>query len=258
MKSGSWKKLAMYKSVSLLEHPEHAVGHEEAADDVDRPEGDRDHEQELVEEAGGLADQQQAAEQHDPVDRVRRRHQRRVQGVRHLRDHLEADEGGEHEDGELGEQIHDYAATPAAARAPSWTISPTRMMQAPASTSSSKSRLNSPSLTISSSSDWTLRERSDDAWSGIEAGRFTGPTILTPSRTTVWPASVNSQLPPVSAARSTITEPGLIFCTAPSVTSSGALRPGTAAVEMTASILPISTASRSRCLACSSSVSWRA
>ena len=30
----------------------------------------------------GEAEQQQAAEQHDPVDRVRARHQRRVQGVR--------------------------------------------------------------------------------------------------------------------------------------------------------------------------------
>jgi hypothetical protein len=29
-----------------------------------------------------------------------------VQRVRHLRDHLEADKGGEHEDGELGEEIH--------------------------------------------------------------------------------------------------------------------------------------------------------
>src|ERR671911_2226423 len=156
MKSGSWKKLAMYKSVSLLEHPEHAVGHEEAADDVDRPEGDRDHEQELVEEAGGLADQQQAAEQHDPVDRVRRRHQRRVQGVRHLRDHLEADEGGEHEDGELGEQVH-QAVTSAACFAPSCTIWPSRVMQAPAITSSSKFSDSSPSLTMTESSDCTFR-----------------------------------------------------------------------------------------------------
>jgi hypothetical protein len=29
-----------------------------------------------------------------------------VQRVRHLRDDLEADEGGEDEDGELGEEIH--------------------------------------------------------------------------------------------------------------------------------------------------------
>ena len=47
------------------------------------------------------ADDQQAAEQHDPVDRVGARHQRRVQRVRHLRDHDEADEAGQHEDREV-------------------------------------------------------------------------------------------------------------------------------------------------------------
>jgi hypothetical protein len=29
-----------------------------------------------------------------------------VQGRRHLRDHLEADEGGQNEDGDFGNQIH--------------------------------------------------------------------------------------------------------------------------------------------------------
>ena len=58
------------------------------------------------------------------------------------------------------------------------------------------------------------------------AGRFTAPTIFTSWRTTVWPASVSSQLPPVSAARSTITEPGFIRFTASSMISSGARRPG--------------------------------
>ena len=88
--------------------------------------------------------------------------------------------------------------------------------------SSSKSSLSSPSSTISSSSDWTLRAYSDEAWSGIVDGRLSGPTIVTSSLTTVWPGSVSSQLPPVSAARSTITEPGFMFLTACSVTSSGA------------------------------------
>ena len=49
-----------------------------------------------------------------------------------------------------------------------------------------------------------------------------------------------------------------MFLTACSVTSSGARRPGTGAVEMTASILPIASASSSRWRCCSSSVSWRA
>ncbi len=53
-----------------LEHPEHAVGDQEAADDVDRAEGDRDHEQEVVEEALSRPDQQDAAEHDDAVDGV--------------------------------------------------------------------------------------------------------------------------------------------------------------------------------------------
>src|SRR5215211_3853545 len=160
MKSGSWRKVAVYispASASSLEHLEHAVGDQEAADHVDRAEGDRDHAQEVVEEALGRPDQVEPAEQHDAVDGVRGRHQRRVQRVRHLRDDLEADEGGEHQDGQLGEKVH-QAAIPAAFRAPSWTIWPSLVMQAPAITSSSKSSDSSPSsLTIRPSSDWTLR-----------------------------------------------------------------------------------------------------
>ena len=115
---------------------------------------------------------------------------------------------------------------PPPSAAPSCTISPSRVMQAPLMISSSKSSSSSPSLTISSSSDWTLRAYSDEAWSGIVDARLAGPTIVTSSLTTVWPGSVSSQLPPVSAARSTITEPGFMFLTACSVTSSGARRPG--------------------------------
>ena len=53
---------------------------------------------------GGDARDDQRAEQHDPVDRVRARHQRRVQRVWHLGDDHEADEAGEHEDGEVGDE----------------------------------------------------------------------------------------------------------------------------------------------------------
>ena len=45
---------------------------------------------------GGARDDHRA-DDHDPVDRVRARHQRRVQHRRHLRDHLEAEEDREHE-----------------------------------------------------------------------------------------------------------------------------------------------------------------
>src|SRR6476469_2533182 len=130
----------------MLEHLEHAVGDQEAADDVDRAEDDRDHEQELVEEAVDAEPQHDdAAEDHDAVDRVRARHQRRVQRVGHLGDHREADEAGQHEDRQVLEQHYDET-------------SPLRTTQAPLTTSSSKSGASAPSSSMnSSSSACTLR-----------------------------------------------------------------------------------------------------
>src|SRR3954466_9502970 len=143
--------------LAALEHLEHAVGDQEAADHVDGPEGDGDDEQQLVEEALDGPDQQQAAEHDDAVDGVCAGHQRRVQRVGHLRDDLEAHERRQHQDGDLDDQVHVYAAS-AAFLAPSWTISPSRVTQAPAMISSSKSSLTLPSSSsMSSSSDCTLR-----------------------------------------------------------------------------------------------------
>ena len=51
---------------------------------------------------GSLAEE--AAEHDDPVERVGPAHQRRVQRIRHLRDHREADEPGEHEDRQVRDQ----------------------------------------------------------------------------------------------------------------------------------------------------------
>ena len=111
--------------------------------------------------------------------------------------------------------------------APAWTISPSRVMQAPAMISSSKSRFSAPSSsTSSSSSEETLRAYSDEECSAIEAGRFSGDTIVTSCLTTVSPGSVSSQLPPVSPARSTMTLPAFIFFTLSAVTRRGAGRPG--------------------------------
>ena len=42
----------------------------------------------------------------------------------------------------------------------------------------------------------------------MSLARLSGAITLTPSSTTVSPASVSSQLPPDSPARSTITDPG--------------------------------------------------
>ena len=61
----------------------------------------------------------------------------------------------------------------------------------------------------------------------MSEGRLSGEITLTPfSETIVSPASVSSQLPPESPARSTITEPGAMLATACSVISIGAGRPG--------------------------------
>src|SRR5436305_1254861 len=54
---------------------------------------------------------------------------------------------------------------------------------------------------------------------------FVTPTIVTPSRTATSPGTVSSQLPPVSAARSTITDPGRIAATAAAGIRRGAARP---------------------------------
>ena len=59
--------------------------------------------------------------------------------------------------------------------------------------------------------------------------------MVTPSRSTISPGSVGSQLPPASAARSTITEPGRIARDGAAGISLGAGRPGMSAVVITTS-----------------------
>ena len=67
----------------------------------------------------------------------------------------------------------------------------------------------------------------------IQSGRGSSRRARPPSG----PALVNSQLPPRSAARSTITEPGAILATISAVTRTGDFLPGMAAVVITASLL---------------------
>ncbi len=60
--------------------------------------------------------------------------------------------------------------------------------------------------------------------------------MVTPLSVTIfWSGTVRSQLPPRSAARSTMTEPRFIMRTMSSVQSFGAGRPGISAVVMTMS-----------------------
>ena len=90
------------------------------------------------------------------------------------------------------------------------------------------------------------------AWYGIWLGRLSVPSIVTPSFATTWPGSVTSTLPPVSAAMSTITEPGFIARTISALTSFGAGRPGTAAVVIRMSAAATRSASSSCWRRCTS------
>src|SRR4029077_3320678 len=151
----------------------------------------------------------------------------RVQERRYLRDHLEAEEDGEDEDRDLEDEQRVMAHAGAASFLPA--------TQAPLVISSLQSSVSSPSGARWGRSAWTLREDSIEPWYGIVLGRFVSPTSVTPARSTISPGSVSSQLPPVSAARSTTTAPGRIASTAAAGMIFGAGRPGTAAVVITAS-----------------------
>src|SRR4051794_6754191 len=141
------------------EHLEHPVGDDVAADDVHRRKRDSDEAEQLAEGVVGLDRDEHRADEDDPVDGVRARHQRRVERRRNLADDGEADEDREDEDRQRVKEFGAHAAPPAVAGAgsssflvASWTTSPPWLMTVAFVTSSSKSRLSWPSLTISSSS----------------------------------------------------------------------------------------------------------
>src|SRR5262249_18012840 len=153
-----------------------------------------------------------------------------------LRDHLDADEDREDEDGELDDDLRRLHQTAAFAR----------VTHVPAVISSSQSRASAPSGARCCSSAATFLAKSCDACAGIVEARFVKPTILTPPWSTSSPGCVSSQLPPASAARSTITEPGRIASTAPLGISNGAARPGISAVVITTPYSGMRSASPSR------------
>src|SRR5262249_17868711 len=176
----------LLRPLAALEHLEHPVGDDEAADDVGGGEHDGDEAEDPGERAlVGLAEHDHRADDHDAVDRVRPRHQRCVQQRRHLRDHLDPEEDREHEDGHLEDENRvvevarevdqDHAAAPFPAT------------QAPLVISSDQSRESSPPGARWRSSAWTFREYSVEAWYGIVLGRLVVPTSVTPARSTISP-----------------------------------------------------------------------
>src|SRR6185312_1658687 len=213
-----------------LEHLEHAVGDEEAADDVDRREDDRDERERLLDVRVRRPGDEHRADEDDAVDRVRPRHERRVQHRRDLRDDLDADEHGQDEHRDAVQKSHAHAATGSLSTLPSCVTQVSRVI------SSSKSSVSSePPPRRWFRNVQTFREYIWLACSGIALGRLSSPTMVTPSSVTVSPGRVSSQFPPASAARSTITEPARIPRAASAVMRTGAGRPGMSAVVMTAS-----------------------
>src|SRR5690349_7677433 len=81
----------MISSLSAAsEHGEHAPGHGETAEDVDGGQQDRQRRDDRDPD-GVVADLQQGPDDDDAGDRVGHRHQRGVQGVVHVPDHVVAD-----------------------------------------------------------------------------------------------------------------------------------------------------------------------
>src|SRR3989441_5946546 len=229
------------RRLPAFEHLEHAVGDDETADHVGRREDDGDQAEHDRHRRVGSGGDEDGPDQDDAVDCVGARHERRVQDGRHLRDDLEADEDREHEERQLVEQLVGHAA-PTICLARSLTISPPCVTHAPLVISSWKSSAIAALLTRCRRRFATFLANSWLVVSGIVDGTLRVPMIVTPPTSTSLPAWVSSTLPPVSAARSTITEPGRIPRTMSPVTSSGALRPGIAAVIIIGKSLPIRSA----------------
>ena len=81
----------------------------------------------------------------------------------------------------------------------------------------------------------------------IWLGTFAPPQTSALPMVSSVPATEPSTLPPDSEARSITTEPGFICSTIDRDTSIGAVRPGTAAVVISASAAAMYGVSRSRC-----------
>src|SRR6266540_1988723 len=123
--------------------------------------------------------------EHDAVDRVRGRHQWRVQGRRYLADHLEANEQGEHEDAQVGKERggHDRLSSSSPAIA-GCTTEPSWVSSTAAWISSVGSMARRPSRSRCSTSALMLRLYAVDAAVGIVAGRLSAPITVTPSSVT--------------------------------------------------------------------------
>src|SRR5580700_762290 len=258
-----------------LEHFEHAVGDDEATHDVEGGEEHGEEPEDQLARPVRFAHDDERADQHDPVDGVRARHKRRVQDAGDLGHDLDPHEDRKGEDGQEGDdpgvrtaargRLHDEAdhdcvppVPPSISTAAGAIAVPSRRTHMPVTISSSQSGASDPSGPISAKTFATFRANRKLAWVGMPDGGLVIPTMCTSLWSTISPAFVSSQLPPWSAAMSTTTAPGAMPSTIDVVRSTGALRPGTAAVVITTSERPTSSASAARWRSSSSGVSSRA
>src|SRR4029077_139528 len=85
-------------SLALLEHLEHSVGHHETAEDVRGAKYDGDESQCVKHWSVGSAGDEESSQHHDAMDRIRARHEWRVQHRGNAADHFEAHEDCHYED----------------------------------------------------------------------------------------------------------------------------------------------------------------
>src|SRR5271155_31775 len=97
---------SLFFGAAGFEHFEHAIGDEEAADDVAGGGDDGEGAEDGGESAAMFAGEDDGADDGDGVERVGEGHERGVQQRSDLADDFKTNESGEHENVEAGEQIH--------------------------------------------------------------------------------------------------------------------------------------------------------
>src|SRR5579883_1235235 len=170
-----------------LEHLQHPVGDDEAADDVARRGNDGDGSKYRGKSRFVLARDHDRADHRDGIQCIGERHERRVQQRRNPANHVKADEAGQNEDkqavqpssrhvssapaaGSGANELRTHLLCPASAgkaknsRTRSFTISPSRVSSVSRMISSPESRRALPSFSKCSRNDVTLRAYIWLAW----------------------------------------------------------------------------------------------
>src|SRR5690606_8149487 len=226
-----------------LEHIQHAIRHQKTGHNIDAGQGDSD----KAQHAGDIRRQlcatraDDGADNHDAGDGIGAAHQRGMKGGRNLVDQFYPDEQCQNENGKAEcKQFHQsvsfWVEVCGVSRVSAlWRTLPCWTTSVAATISSSSLGTTRPSSVMLSKKAVMLRVSSWEACTGTREGWLAWPTRVTPSTSTFWFRTVPSTLPPLSAARSTMTEPLFIRWIISWSISLGAGFPGTAAVVITRS-----------------------